>query len=189
MNNVNELFAKVTKKDARAFEALYKETSPKLHALCLRLLNYDQETAEDVLQEAFVKIWSKADKYNAGKGSAITWMGTVVRNQAFDRLRSYRSRPELTEESEYEGLEYASLDLDLENQRSYAEQLTLFKKLLENLPEIQQQVVTQSLVYGYTHTEISEDLKLPLGTVKAWLRRNVRLFKEHMTDCEKLGLH
>lgn len=190
MDTLSELLIEVAEsKDKQAFERIYKEASPALMGLSLRFVNYDQELAEEVLQEAFIKIWTKADKFNAGKTKAITWMGTIVRNQAFDRLRMAKSRPQLAEEGDFEGVEYIAKNEDQERAQSHSEKIISFKKILEDLPEIQQKVVEQSLVYGYTHQEISQRLQLPLGTVKAWLRRNMALIKESMStpECAKQG--
>ena len=187
MNNLNALLAKAAKNDDAAFQALYKEASPKLLSLSLRLMNYDKEAAEEVVQEAFIKIWNKAEKFDAEKGAAMSWMGTIVRNQSFDRLRSYKSRPELVEEGDFETIEYAANGLQPEQQNFYKEQLTVFKKMLDKLPSEQQAVVSQSLIEGYSHSEIAESLQLPLGTVKSWLRRNLNDFQKVMADKDAFG--
>lgn len=187
MNNLNTLLAKAAKKDQSAFQALYNETSPKLLSLSLRLMNYDNEAAEEVLQEAFIKIWKNAEKFDVEKGAAMAWMGTIVRNQSFDRLRSYKSRPELVEEGEYETLDYSANELQPDQQNFYKQQLTVFKEMLDKLPLQQQECVTQSLIEGYSHSEIAERMQLPLGTVKSWLRRNLSDFQEIMADKEAFG--
>lgn len=188
MNPLNTLLKKTASNDQAAFQQLYKETSPKLFSLCLRLVNFDNETAEEILQEAFIKIWEKAEKFDAEKGSALAWMGTIVRNQTFDRLRSYKSRPELVEEGDYETIEYTAKDLQPELQHSHSEQIAAFKAMLEELPENQRECVTHSVVYGRSHSEISELMRVPLGTVKAWLRRNMAMIKEAMSDENDWGI-
>ena len=187
MDALNDLLLKTAQKDQAAFAQLYTETAPKLKLMCLFLVNNDNETAEDILQEAFIKIWNKAEKYDASKGMPLTWMRTIVRNQTYDLFRSQKSRPELTEEGDYEGIEYAATDLSLDRENGQHHQLTIFNELLEKLPELHQQVVTQSLVYGYSHSEIAEKLQLPLGTVKAWLRRSLKIFQEKMSAEEAYG--
>lgn len=187
MNTLNILLAKAAKNDQVAFQQLYKEASPKLFALSLRLMNQDHGAAEEVLQEAFIKIWNKADKYEADKGQAMTWMSRVVRNQAFDRLRSYKSRPVLVEELDHDIIENTSKDAEPEQQNSHAEQLLVFKEILESLPKKQRECVTHSLVYGRSHSEIAEEMQIPLGTVKAWLRRNIKIIQETMSDTTAYG--
>ncbi len=187
MNNLNKLLAEAAQKNQAAFQELYQEASPKLLALSLRLMNYDKEAAEEVLQEAFIKIWNKADKFDIEKGSALAWMGTIVRNQSFDRLRSYKSRPELVEEGDYETIEYTANEHQPEQQNFYKQQLAVFKEMLDQLPTQQKEVVTQSLVHGYSHSEIAENMHLPLGTVKSWLRRNLTEIQKVMADKESFG--
>lgn len=182
MHTLNALLMETAQNNSTAFKQLYTETSPKLFSLCLRLVNYDNETAEDVLQEAYIKIWNKAEKFNAEKGNALSWMGRVVRNQAFDRLRSYKSRPELVEEADFETIEYSSKDEQPEQCYSHFEQVSLFKEMLESLPEKQRECITQSIVYGRSHAEIAVMMQVPLGTVKAWIRRNMRVLQETMLD-------
>jgi len=182
MDLLSALLGKASKNDQVAFQQLYKKASPKLFSLCLRLVNYDKEAAEDILQEAFIKIWNKADKFDATKGSAMAWMGTVVRNQAFDRLRSYKSRPYLVEEADYESIEYTAKDLQPEQLCTHAEQIAIFKEMLDNLPENKRECVTHSVVYGRSHSEIAELMQVPLGTVKAWLRRNMTTIQDAMSD-------
>ncbi len=189
MNPINTLLLKAAKQDQAAFHKLYKEVSPKLFALCLRLVNYDNEAAEEILQEAFIKIWNKANKFDAEKGNAMAWMATIVRNQTFDRLRSYKSRPELVEETEYETIEYTANELQPEQKLMYRQQIAKFKQTLDDLPENQRECITHSLVYGRSHSQIAEEMDVPLGTVKAWLRRNIKVIQEVMSDTDAYGLH
>lgn len=189
MNPINTLLLKAAKQDQAAFQKLYTEVSPKLFALCLRLVNYDNEAAEEILQEAFIKIWNKADKFDAEKGNAMAWMGTIVRNQTFDRLRSYKSRPELVEETEYETIEYTANELQPEQKLMYRQQIAKFKQTLDILPENQRECITHSLVYGRSHSQIAEEMNVPLGTVKAWLRRNIKVIQDVMSDTNAYGLH
>ena len=190
MKHLNQLLKQVSDKDHKAFEQLYRESSPKLLALTMRLVNQNQEMAEDILQDAFIKIWNKAEQYDDSNGSAMAWMTRLVRNQAYDTFRSAKaiSRPVLVKEGDFEGLEYTSKDSMPDALLSQSEQLTIFKSLLENLPEVQKNAVMQSLVYGYSHPEIAERLGVPLGTVKAWLRRNMMLFQKHLSKQACLGL-
>ncbi len=190
MNNVNQLLKQVALKDHKAFEKLYRETSSKLLSLAMRLVNQNQATAEDILQDSFIKVWNKAEKYDESKGSAMAWLIVLVRNQCFDYFRSTnaKSRPILIEEGNFEGLNYTANDSMPDVLLSISEQMTIFKSLLNNLPESQKNAVTQSLVYGYSHTEIAESLGVPLGTVKAWLRRNMELFQKHLSKQTCLGL-
>ena len=101
---------------ALQIEELFKNDRKKFLGFIRKRVK-SQEEAEDILQEGFIKIWDKADSYTPGKGRAMTWMSTVIRNKGLDKLRSLKTRPSETE-AEYEGLEFASADLkpdDLED--------------------------------------------------------------------------
>ena len=108
-----ELLQKTAQGDQLAFKKLYEETSPKLMSLCLRLMR-TEALAEDVLQEGFIKVWQKADTFTPGKGKALTWMSTVIRNKGLDKLRSLKTKAAETE-IQYEGLEFSSPDLQPDN--------------------------------------------------------------------------
>ena len=186
-STLNKLLVETSNNDNSAFQKLYKKASPKLFSLSLRLMAYDNEAAEEVLQEAFIKIWNKADKYSPDQGLAIAWMGRIVRNQAFDRLRSYKSRPELIQEADYVTIEYMTKDLEPELQNSYTQQISIFKQLLEKLPKKQQECITNSVVYGLSHSEIAKKMKIPLGTVKSCINRNMKDIKDAMSDPRAFG--
>lgn len=183
MNTLNELLVKTAQKDQYAFQELYNEVSPRLLNLSVRYSNYDRGAAEDVLQEAFIKIWNKADKFDAEKGTAMTWLSRIVRNQALDKLRSFKSRPVLVEHSEYEGEEYISKDLTPEKESIQIENLSVLKKMIDALPEKQQRCLSLSMIYGYTHEEVAEETQIPLGTVKSHIRRTLNKFRESMEPC------
>lgn len=180
MNSLNQLLIKAAAKDQFAFQKLYEESYPRLFQLSLRYSNYSKETAEEVLQEAFIKIWNKADKFDAEKALAITWMSRIVRNQALDKLRSLKSRPVTEEYGEYEGLEYAAKDLPPEEASIQGQRLSSIKHLLDELPEKQRQCLSLSMIYGYTHDEIAREAQIPLGTVKSHIRRTLNKFRESL---------
>ena len=162
-----------------AFKQLYDATSPKLLSLCLRLLQ-DKQLAEDVLQEGFIKIWDKANTYSPGKGRAMTWMATVVRNKALDKLRSLKTKPAETE-IQYEGLEFASRDLEPESLEHLTQDIQGLMECLKTLKPAQRECILLSYYYGHTHQELSDKLGKPLGTVKAWIRRGLEDLRPCLT--------
>jgi RNA polymerase sigma-70 factor (ECF subfamily) len=166
-------------KDQIAFKQLYEETSPKLLSLCLRLLQ-DKQLAEDVLQEGFIKIWDKAETYAPGKGKAMTWMATVVRNKALDKLRSLKTKAAETE-IQYEGLEFASTDLQPDSLENLSQDIQGLMECLKRLKPAQRECILLSYYYGHTHQELSDQLKKPLGTVKAWIRRGLEDLRPCLT--------
>src|SRR5512138_1612692 len=94
---------RVASGERAALRQLYDATSAKLFAVCLRILS-DREEAEDVLQEVYVTIWRRADRFDAGRASVMTWVSTIARNRAIDRLRA---RGPLARSEPVEGLEIA----------------------------------------------------------------------------------
>ena len=166
-----DLLQQCATRDQMAFKQLYEETSPKLLSLCLRLLQ-DRQLAEDVLQEGFIKIWEKAETYAPNKGKAMTWMATVVRNKALDKLRSLKTKAAETE-IQYEGLEFASTNLEPDSLEHLSQDMKGLMECLNKLKPAQRECILLSYYYGHTHQELSEKLEKPLGTVKAWIRRGL----------------
>lgn len=172
MDGLTQLLLQSAQRDSQAFQQLYQQASPKLYALCIRLLK-DEGLAEDVLQEGFVKIWNNAPSYTQSKGSAMTWMGTIIRNQALDKLRMAKSRPTYAEEPETETLEFASLELSPSGLAQLSEDAQRLSHCLEQLKVEQRECIMQAFYYGHTHDELASSLGRPLGTVKAWIRRGL----------------
>lgn len=170
-----ELLVRCSKQDQLAFKQLYKQASPKLYSLALRLMQ-KPELAEDVLQESFIKIWQKADTYNVQKGKALTWMATVTRNKALDKLRSLKLKSREMH-SQYEGLEFASADLEPDHQEDLSQDMQRLRECLKQLQPAQRECILLSYYYGHSHQELSEKLDKPLGTVKAWIRRGLETLR------------
>ena len=172
-DNYNELLIRCASphRDRAAFKKLYESTSPRLFSLALGLLK-NKGMAEEILQESFFKIWTSADSYHQGKGKAITWMATVTRNKALDKLRSLKVRPQETE-TVYEGVEFATADLEPDNLTMVDQDLQQLMDCLDGLQTEQKECILQSYYHGYTHQELSQNMHKPLGTIKAWIRRGL----------------
>ncbi len=172
-DNYNELLLRCASphRDRDAFKQLYEMTSPRLFSLALGLLKH-RGLAEETLQEAYLKIWNSANTYHQGKGKAITWMATVTRNKALDKLRSLKARPQETE-SVYEGAEFAAADLQPDSLITVDQGVKSLMDCLNELQPEQKECILLSYYQGYTHQELAERLDKPLGTVKAWIRRGL----------------
>lgn len=180
MHTLNQLLAASAQGDAQAFQHLYEQASPRLFALCLKMLYNDHATAEDVLQEVFVKIWNNAASFDAEKASAMTWMSTILRNQVLDQLR-YTSKRPITEEFDFETMDYADTGMQPEALHSLGEQTDTLLAALKKLPKNYRECILQSFYYGYSHSEIAERQSVPLGTVKAWVRRGIERLQRDCT--------
>lgn len=172
MEMLNELLIRSSRGDTNAFRQLYDATSPRLFALCKRLLR-DEAWAEDVLQESFIKVWHHAAQFSASKASAMTWITTIVRNQALDKLRQAKTRPALAGEVEYETLEFASLEPEPDALQQMGEDAERLLHCLQQLKPEQRECILQAFYHGQTHDELAYTLAKPLGTVKAWIRRGL----------------
>jgi RNA polymerase sigma-70 factor (ECF subfamily) len=156
--------------DQRAFEQLYRQTSPTLFGVALALLRR-RDLAEDVLQEAYVKVWHAAGSYQPERGAVSTWLGTIVRRSAIDRLRRQRNDTAFLPDPEWELIEDQGPG-PLERMLADADARRL-ANCLEHLDARQRESVHLAFFHGLTHRELAERLATPLGTVKAWVRRGL----------------
>jgi RNA polymerase sigma-70 factor (ECF subfamily) len=168
-----ELLKRVGQGDTKSFEELYDRLSGVLFSTAYRVLN-NQVAAEDVLQDVFVQIWEKAPLYNPALGKPLTWAITLTRNKAIDRLRSTQRRNLLQENAQSESEIFEQFD-DRSSFEAVASAETgnLVRKAVARLSKDQRQVIELAFFSSMTQTEIAERLKLPLGTIKARIRRGM----------------
>lgn len=168
------LLAACARRDRAAFERLYRETSPKLFGVALRILRRE-DWAEDVLQECYVRIWDHAPEYRAGLAAPMTWMTSIVRNRCLDWLR----RPNLEvidEEGELVEAAESGNPGPLAQLESSADARAL-KHCLDALEAKQRQAIALAYYDGLSHSELASHLREPLGTVKTWVRRGLLRLK------------
>jgi RNA polymerase sigma-70 factor (ECF subfamily) len=172
------LLESIAAQDDAALRALYDLASPKLFGLALRIL-VKREWAEEVLQEAFVNIWRHAGDYQHGLAAPMTWMAAVVRNRALDYLRQQKAYGASAETEWSEALddmlpmdEAGPADLLMMSQE--ARQLAI---CMGRLDVNQRQAVALAYLRDQSHTEVSDILNVPLGTVKSWIRRGLEKLK------------
>jgi len=166
-----ELLKQSANQDQQAFKKLYDETSPMLYSLALRML-YKKHLAEECLQEAYLKIWMKSGSFDAKKSGAISWMYTITRNTALDKLRSRKSRPQQTIVDEYDISTLSSSTLMPDTVIELRNEIKQRFDSLKNKKPLQRECIMLFNYYGHTHQELSKKLGVPLGTVKAWIRRS-----------------
>jgi RNA polymerase sigma-70 factor, ECF subfamily len=171
----NDLLRAVSRGDEQALAAIYDRYRLILFGLILRIL-HDRQEAEDVLQEAFVQVWRRSSDFDESRGRAFTWLVTIARSRALDRLRSLGSRAKLADEvvahSLYEEAGDAAEDA------LKAEQGTIVRRALAELPEEQRRTLFLAYFEGLTQTEIAARLGDPLGTVKTRMRSGLMKLKE-----------
>lgn len=166
-----ELLSQTAAGDRQAFRVLYQSAGPKLFAITLRMLKA-RDVAEDVLQEAFVKIWERSWQYDPAKGEALAWLATVTRHAALDRLRK-QPRSQVAFD---EGI-IAEIDSQLGQFSENWGEAGDLRRCLANLREDYRKAVISAYVNGLTHEELAEQLGKPVGTVKSWVRRGLEQLK------------
>jgi RNA polymerase sigma-70 factor (ECF subfamily) len=160
----SDLMARLISRDQRALVELYRRHARRLYPLIRRIVT-NEGLAEEILQDVFVRLWTRASLYRAEEGHLLAWLITMARNLALDALRKdVRWRGQLEfEESLHEGppAERAGADVDTTLSVRHA---------LRTLPDDQRRAVELAYFSGMTHAELAEHLNQPLGTVKSRLR-------------------
>lgn len=153
------------RQDKEAFSYLYDNYSAALFGVILRIVT-KEESAEDVLQETFVKIWSNFQSYDKTKGKLFTWMVNIARNLAIDKTRSKNFQNEQKNFSADKNVDY----IDSQKATEFKPENIGIRQLLTKLPGDQQQLIDMAYFQGYTQQELAEALQIPLGTVKTKMR-------------------
>ncbi|OGI70061.1 MAG: hypothetical protein A2W18_03555 [Candidatus Muproteobacteria bacterium RBG_16_60_9] len=164
------LLARCALGDQGAFTRLYEETSGKLYGVAMHILR--DSRAEEVMQDAYVRIWHRAADYRPDKGSAMAWMASIVRNRALDLLRRPNIETGVDDQDIWEGDTPSPLETTM--QRAEAKALL---RCLDQLESAQRQVMTLAFFHGMAHAELAQHVKQPLGTVKSWIRRGLQRLK------------
>lgn len=160
-------------RDRRAFRLVYRLTATKLFGVCLRICG-EQKIAEDVLQEVFVTVWLRADRFDPDRGSAIAWLATIARNRSLDWRRSYRPASGSSETlAALPDPSMSAADLLLLTERERA-----LHRCLESLDTPQRDAIRTAFFEGVTYAELAERSSTPVGTMKSWIRRGLIRLRE-----------
>ena len=157
-----------------ALRELYDLTSSRLYGLALRVVN-NRDWAEDVLQEAYLNIWRIAGDYRAALSPPFAWMGVIVRSRALDFLRR-RTSERADSALELDGAisdTVAGDSPDPMDTSQASETAWALHECLRKLEAKQREVVSLAYLRDLSHSELAEQLQLPLGTVKTWIRRGI----------------
>jgi RNA polymerase sigma-70 factor, ECF subfamily len=168
------LLAAVAKGDEAAFERLYAATRAKLYGVALRILRRG-DLADEVMQDAYLKVWRSAGDFDARLASPITWMVAIARNRAIDLVRK-RTDASLEEES-------AALDVPADTpdplaQRELSQELTRLLNCLGGLDDERRQMVLLAYYNGWSREQLAAKFDKPVNTVKTWLRRSLMDVRE-----------
>lgn len=168
------LLERVAQQDAAALRQLYDATSSKLYAVAMRVVG-NVEHAEDVLQDAFLTIWRVASDYRAPLSPPMVWLGVIVRSRGLDFLRRRKAERALAGQpidDELADTLAAEQDTPMDMQDA-SEQAWALHECLKKIETKQRQVVTMAYFRDLSHSELAQQLSLPLGTVKTWMRRGL----------------
>ncbi|WP_420583051.1 RNA polymerase sigma factor [Reichenbachiella sp.] len=168
----SELVRLLIAKDEKGFEYLYTNYSAALYGVVSRIV-IDQDIADEVLQDAFLKIYQKINSFDPAKGKLFTWMLNLSRNLAIDKLRS----KEMSQRRKSDQVGDAVYKLDREITPSQEDRIGV-RELLGQLDENQRQVMDLVYFGGFTQAEAAEELNLPLGTVKTRVRSALIYFRK-----------
>ena len=165
-----DLLERIARRDMDAFHALYNAVGGKLFAVALRILKQN-DMAEDVLQDSFLKIWDGAEGYHSGKGAPMSWMTAIVRNRAIDQLRK-RSTSEVSATQVIEEVTYDHAPDPLALTEQSAD-LRALARCLEVLDASHRDCLLMAYYHGFTHEEIAQRMAAPVGTIKSRIRRGL----------------
>lgn len=171
--DIAKLIVRVSLRDRQAFDLLYRQTSAKLFGVCLRVLN-DRAEAEEALQEVYVKVWTKADRFAISDLSPISWLVAVARNHSIDRVRA-RRRPTAELDAALDvadpapGPEAAAV-AGAEGERVH--------RCLEELDADRAAAVRGAYLKGDSYAELAARFGVPLNTMRTWLRRSLMKLKD-----------
>ena len=170
------LLDRIVARDEQAVAELYDRHHRLLFGLILRILR-DRSEAEEVLQEVFVLVWTRAETYNVALGSPAAWLVRIARNRGIDRLRANNVRAR--------AVEAAPLPVAAdspETRAALSEQQRAVACALESLPQDQRVLIEQAYFLGLTQSELAERFKLPLGTVKTRIRTGMMALREQLSQ-------
>ena len=162
----------VARGDRSALNALYARHAPLVLAVCRRVLG-DADEADDVLVDVFFEVWSRADRYDSGRGSPTTYLMTLARSRSIDRRRSLAARPPLKSDRAAELADRPADAPGPVHAAATAELAQRVRILLAELDPDQRAAVECAFYEGLTHTEVAARLGRPLGTIKTAIRQGL----------------
>jgi len=172
-DEISYLIGRTSLKDRQAFHRLYDLTCAKLFPICLRLLG-GREDAEEALQEIYVKIWQRADRFAPGETSAFAWLAAIARHHAIDLIRARRPVASDIEEA----YDIADAAHDPEEASILTSEGRRIDGCMDRLEAEKAAAVRLAYVEGLSYEELATRYDVPLNTMKTWLRRSLLKLRE-----------
>ncbi|WP_428031179.1 sigma-70 family RNA polymerase sigma factor [Ancylobacter sp.] len=156
---------------------IYEQLAPGMTGVALRMLRR-RDLADEVVHDTFLRIWEKADSFDAARGKPSSWAFAILRNTALNVLRGEK-RTELVDS--FEAIEPASEEADAETMVLALSEASALRRCLARLEPMRRKAILLAYMRGLTHGELAGRLGVPLGTAKAWIRRSLLILRECMT--------
>lgn len=173
---IERLISRVALGERSAFASLYDRTSGKLMGVCLRILK-DRAAAEEAMQDTFVKVWKNADRYAANGLSPMTWLITIARNTAIDRLRKRRDTRDIDGLSDT----LPAAGPSPEAAAIAAGEARRIMACMDELPPDRREAVRGCYLGGLSYADLAQSFDVPLNTMRTWLRRSLIALRECMS--------
>jgi RNA polymerase sigma-70 factor (ECF subfamily) len=175
--DLGELLKLSGRGDEAAFAQLYDATAARAFGLAVRVVR-DPAQAEEVSQEAFLEIWRTASRFDPAKGSAVSWILTLVHRKSVDRVRSAEASTR-RDTTYHRGSQTVDHDSTAEAAQASMEARRV-RQAMRSLTEVQRQALELAYFKGYTHTEVATMLDLPVGTAKTRIRDGLIRLRDTM---------
>ena len=169
-----QALSSVARGDRAAFHEVYQRTSAKLYGICCRILG-DGQDAEDALQEAYVNVWRRAERFDALRASPITWLAAVARNTAIDRLRARGNRAIAPIEEAFDIADPAPRADSLMEEAGESARL---RNCLGELGAREAALIRTAFLEGASYPELATRAGEPLGTIKSRIRRSLMKLRD-----------
>jgi RNA polymerase sigma-70 factor, ECF subfamily len=175
LKDSENLLPRIARGDASAVQLCLQRYGGLVYSLVRRLAGTSPD-AEDAVQEIFIEVWKRADRFDPATSSEVTFISMISRRKLIDRYRKTRTRVTTETLLESPSVDAGTTQLDLDDE------LAPVRKLLAQLPEEQHRVLLLAVCDGFSHQEVSDQTGLPLGTVKTYIRRGLMFLRDHLHD-------
>lgn len=178
----NSLIALINQEQQDALSVLYDRYSRLVFSMAYRTVG-DTGLAEEITQEVFLRVWEKAHTYRPEQAKVITWIASITRYRAIDILRQQKIRPEGNQADWDDGLvQENSGAADVEQIVELRQRQSRVRAALTDLPDEQRHALALAFFYGYSHSQIAEQLQEPLGTIKTRIRSGMQKLRQLLEE-------
>lgn len=178
----NRLIALIMREQQDALGVLYDRYSRLVFSMAYRTVG-DHGLAEEITQEVFLRVWEKAHTYRPDQAKVITWIASITRYRAIDHLRRQKIRPEGNQAAWDDGLVQENAEAaHVEQIVELRQRQRKVRAALALLPEEQRRALALAFFYGYSHSQIAETLRQPLGTIKTRIRSGMQKLRQLLEE-------